>query len=67
MFEEDSTLVTGFYYDKLENLKKSPLYECLDLMPKPVVHHIHLTAACPVNYLVKKLCYYDFVYYSMKD
>jgi hypothetical protein len=36
-------------------------------MPKPVLHHIHLTASCQVDFLVKKLCYYDFVYFSEKD
>jgi hypothetical protein len=36
-------------------------------MPKPVVHHIHLTAACKINFLIEKLCYYDYVYYNDKD
>lgn len=61
---EDDTIVTGSYYDKLPKILSSELYECLDLMPKPVVHHIHLTAACPISFLVNKLCYYDFVYYN---
>jgi hypothetical protein len=29
MLEEDASLVTGLYYDKLEKLKASPLYEAL--------------------------------------
>ena len=36
-------------------------------MPKPVVHHIHLTAASPVDFLVDTLCYKDFVYFNEKE
>jgi hypothetical protein len=36
-------------------------------MPKPVIHHIHLTAASSPEWLVSNLCYYDYVYYNMKD
>ena len=64
---EDDTIVTGSYYDKLPKLLSSEVYECLNIMPKPVVHHIHLTAACPISFLVDKLCYYDFVYYNQKE
>jgi len=67
MFEEDETIDTGFFYDKRDKLLNSKLYECLMYMPKPAVHHIHLTAACPIEFLVKKLCSYDFVYFSEKD
>jgi hypothetical protein len=67
MLDEDETIATGFYYDKLEKLKSSDLYDCLNTMPKTVVHHIHLTAAAPISFLVEKLCYYDFVYFSQKD
>jgi hypothetical protein len=35
-------------------------------MPKPVIHHLHLTAAAPVDYLICKLTYYDYVYYNDK-
>jgi hypothetical protein len=67
MLQADPTIATGFYYDKLHALKSSALYECLNKMPKTVVHHIHLTAAAPISYLVEKLCYYDFVYFNQKD
>jgi len=67
MFNKDDTIVTGFYYDKLKALQDSPLYDCLNVMPKPVVQHIHLTAAANINFLVDKLCYYDFVYYNQKE
>jgi hypothetical protein len=32
-------------------------------MPKPVVHHVHLTAASPIDFLIK-LTYYDYVYFN---
>lgn len=32
-------------------------------MPKPVVHHLHITAGAPVKFLIK-LTYYDYVYYN---
>ena len=67
MFAKDDTIVTGFYYDKLKSLQNSPLYDCLNVMPKPVVQHIHLTAAANIDFLVHKLCYYDFVFYNQKD
>jgi len=67
MIEEDDTLVTGAYYDKKDKLINSPLYDVLNTMPKTVVHHIHLTAAASISFLVDKLCYYDFVYFSKKD
>ena len=67
MNAEDDTLVTGSFYEKKEKLMKSDLYDAFDLMPKTVVHHIHLTASCSVDFLVNKLCYYDFVYFNQKS
>lgn len=58
---------TGDYYEKLPTLVKSDLFDCLNIMPKPAIHHIHLTAACPIEFIVKKLTYYDYVYYNDKD
>ena len=66
LFEEDPTIVTGFYYDKHKKLQNSKLYDALKKMPKPAVHHCHLTAAAPLDYLIK-LTYYDFVYYCARD
>ncbi len=43
------------------------LISLLNHMPKPVVHHVHTTAAVPISYLVKTITYFDFVYYSMKE
>jgi hypothetical protein len=33
------------------------------MMPKPAVHHLHITAGAPVEYLIK-LTYHDYVYYN---
>ena len=35
-------------------------------MPKPAVHHTHLTGAVGAKSLIE-LCYYDYVYYSEKN
>ena len=67
LLQADPTITTGSYYDKLPGLLKSDLYNCLDVMPKPAIHHIHLTAACPVDFLIQKLTYYDIVYFNQKD
>jgi hypothetical protein len=67
MLIEDDVLITGDYYTKLPKLLASSLYDCFDMMPKTVIHHIHLTAACPISFLIKKLCYYDFVYFNQKE
>ena len=66
MFAQDPTIITGNYYDKLEALLKSPLYECLKVMPKPAIHHTHLTACADVNFLVE-LTYNNHVFYSEKE
>ena len=63
MLSEDPSLVTGLYYDKYQKLKASALYEALVQMPKPAVHHLHITAAAPVEYLIE-LTYKDYVYYN---
>jgi hypothetical protein len=67
MFEEDPVCHIGDFYKKLPFLLNSPLYECLDMMPKPAVHHIHLTAAVSVDFLVNKILYYDYFYFNQKD
>jgi len=67
MLAKDDTCCTGHFWDKLPSLLASPLYECLNKMPKPAVHHIHLTASAHVDFLVEKLLYYDFVYFNEKE
>jgi len=66
MLDEDPTIVTASHYETLDKLLNSELYECLKLMPKPAVHHTHLTATASLDYLVS-LTYNDFVYYSEKE
>lgn len=63
MIADDHNLLIGEYYDKLESLVNSPLYDCFKIMPKPVVHHAHLTACGSLDYLLS-LTYKDCVYYS---
>ena len=65
MISEDHALVIGEYYDKLDYLLKSPLFECFKMMPKPAVHHAHLTACADLDFLLS-LTYKDCVYYSQK-
>lgn len=65
MLENDHNLLIGEYYDKLDLLVNSPLFECLKMMPKPAVHHAHLTACANLDFLVK-LTYKNCVYYSQK-
>lgn len=66
MLNDDPVLVTAPHYEKLQSLIDSPLYDCLKMMPKPAVHHTHLTACAPVEFLVD-LTYNDFVFYSEKE
>lgn len=67
LLEKDPTIATGNYYEKLPGLLGSDLYAALNMMPKPVIQHIHLTAACPIEFLISKITYYDNVYYNEKD
>ena len=67
LLQKDPTINTGNYYEKLPGLLASELYDCLNVMPKPAIHHIHLTAACPLDFLVKKLTYYDYVYFNQSE
>ena len=66
MLLQDATLVTALHYQSLQKLLNSPLYECLKMMPKPAIHHTHLTACADKNLLLK-LTYFDYVYYSDKE
>ena len=66
MIAADHSLVIGDYYDKLPSLINSPLYDVFMQLPKPAVHHAHLTACANVDFLVS-LTYKDFVVYSQKE
>lgn len=63
ILHEDPECITGNFYEKKEFLEKSKVFEALNEMPKPAIHHLHLTAAVPMKYLVK-LTYRDYVYYN---
>lgn len=63
--EEDPECITGDFYAKKHVVEKSKLFEALNEMPKAVIHHLHLTAACPLRYLIK-LTYRECVYYNQK-
>ena len=65
MISDDHSIQIGGYYEKLQSLLDSPLYELLKIMPKPAVHHVHLTAAASLDFLLS-LTYKDCVYYSQR-
>jgi len=52
MIANDHSLVIGEYYDKLDSMVNSPLFECLKMMPKPAIHHAHLTACGSLDFLL---------------
>ena len=66
MFEKHPSLGIGNYYKWRETYLKSPLFDCLLQMPKPVVHHVHITACAPLKLLLM-ITYYDYVFYSERD
>ena len=61
----DRALILGDYHEMQKKLENSPLYECLYKMPKPAVHHAHLTACASLDFLVG-LTYKNCVYYSQR-
>ena len=66
MLEEDPVIVTAPHYDKLKKLLDSDLHEALKLMPKPAVHHAHISGCVDIELLIK-FTYYNYVYYSAKE
>lgn len=67
MMKKDPAINTGFYHEKMPVLMQSPLYECLNIMPKPANLNIHFNACCPIDFMVKKFTYYNYVYFSQRD
>lgn len=63
MLEEDPVILTADHYDKLYKLLGSDMHEAFKLLPKPVVHHTHLSGSVNVDLLIR-FTYYDYVYYS---
>ena len=65
MLLNDPVIVTQPHYTKLQQILDSPLYEVFKHMPKPAIHHTHLTATADKAFLLK-FTYHDYVYYSEK-
>ena len=63
MKKNDRALVIGDYQIMQKKLEVSEIFDCLYRMPKPAVHHAHLTACAKLDYLVE-LTYKSCVYYS---
>lgn len=66
LLDEDPVIVTAPHYDKLHKLLNSELHHVFKLLPKPVVHHAHLSGCVDVDLLIR-FTYYDYVYYSQKE
>lgn len=54
------------FYEQKKVLESSKLFEALNAMPKGGIHHLHLTAAAPIDFLIK-LTYEDIVYYNDRE
>lgn len=54
------------FFDNKVDIERSQLFEVLNKMPKGGLHHIHTSAANPVDAYVK-LTYDDRVYYNNRD
>jgi hypothetical protein len=66
MLSDDPYLMQRPFVERRDTLVNSELYEAFKQMPKPAIHHSHVTAAASVPFLLK-LTYYDIVYYSEED
>ena len=67
LLAKDIYLITANYYETLPGFLSSDLYDCLNQMPKPAIHNIRATAASPVDFLVKKITYFDSVYFNQTE
>lgn len=54
------------FYDNRSKVESSKLYDILDKMPKGALHHIHTSAAPPVDTYVK-LTYDPIVYFNERE
>jgi hypothetical protein len=66
LFLSDPAIITGKFHDKVAKIKASKIYEALNVMPKPAIHHLHFTASAPIDFLIK-LTYYDHVYFNERE
>ena len=60
-----NTTIHNFFEHKAR-LEKSMLFKALNVMPKGAIHHIHTSAANPIDAYMK-LTYDDKTYYSKRD
>lgn len=66
MLSEDPTLLTHNLQKNLPKIMDSDLFKCIYKMPKPAVHHLHMTATVSTDFLLELT--YDYrVYYSEKE
>lgn len=61
----DNVIIRDFFQNK-DRVEKSKLFQVLNKMPKGAIHHIHTSAAMPVETYVK-LTYEDIVYYNERE
>lgn len=54
------------FFENKEVMENCELFRVLNLMPKGAIHHIHTTAANPIDAYLK-LTYDDRVYYNKRD
>ena len=62
----DYNVVIRNFYDTREQVETSKLYEVLDRMPKGAIHHIHTSAAPPVDVYLK-LTYDPIVFFNERE
>ena len=53
------------YFEQMDTMESSQLFKALNAMPKGAIHHIHKTAANPIDAYLK-FTYDDRVYYNQK-
>jgi hypothetical protein len=66
MLADDPFLMQRPFGERRDTLVNSELFEAFKQMPKPAIHHSHVTAASSVEFLLK-LTYYESVYYSEEE
>ena len=63
---ETGNLTIMNYFEQKEVMENCQLIKALDAMPKGAIHHIHTTAANPIDAYLK-LTYDDRVYFNDRD
>lgn len=66
LLKNDPEIICDSFFNKYNDMKTSLLYEALNNMPKPVLHHVHSTCWAPIDLLIK-LTYKDYVYFNEKE